>query len=131
MTKYRLRLFLILSAAILVFLIFIWLAFNPSLLNRIGQNRTVGLLFASAGIASICFFYFMAKKFPHFAIGLAVLAVGSLLNVTCAIGYFVLDLNSSWLDGLLRLGQVLIFLASLILIWQARRKSKAEKNTPA
>ena len=119
---------MIVSAATLVSLILIWLAFNLSLLNRFGQNRTVGFLLISAGIVPICFFYLIAKRFPHFAIGLAVLAVGSLLNVTCAIGYLMLGLNSTWLHTVLRLGQVLIFSATFIFAWQARRKSKAEKN---
>jgi hypothetical protein len=128
MTKYRLRLFLILSATVLACLILDWLAFHPSLSHRIAQNRIVGPLFVSAGIASLCFIYFVAKRFPHFAIGLAVLAAGGLLNLACAIGYFVLNLNSPWLDGLSGLSYALILLASPILIWQARRKSKAEKN---
>jgi len=128
MTKYRLRLFLILSAAVLVCLMLDWLVFHPSLLLRIAQARITGVLFASAGIASLCFIYYLATKFPYFAIGLAVLATGGLLNLACAIGFFILNLNSPWLDGLSKLSYALIFLASPILIWQARRKSKAEKS---
>ncbi len=69
------RLFMIISLAA-IWSVVIWSVFKPSLLHAIAQNRTTFSVIAFAGILSLCFYYYVARKHPHFAIGLAVLAVG-------------------------------------------------------
>jgi hypothetical protein len=114
--------------AVFVSFVLNWLIVKPKLLHTISQNPTTFVILTFAGIGSICFFYFTAKRWPHFAVGLAVQSVGLILIIVSAIVRFVFNLHDVWINRALGLGKALIFLACLIFIWQAKKKSKAEKS---
>ena len=122
------RLFMIISLAAIWSVVIIWSVFKPSLLHAIAQNRTTFSVIAFAGILSLCFYYYVARKHPHFAIGLAVLAVGVVLISVCGVAGLVLHVDSAWLDRFMNLGEALCCLAPPMFIWQAMRKSRAEHN---
>jgi peptidoglycan/LPS O-acetylase OafA/YrhL len=128
MTKYRRRLFVIVSVTFIVSIVLDWLSFNSALLQKIAQNPITSIVLTCVGIASLCFQYYVAKRRPEFVIGIAVGSVGLILLIVCGIVPLAFNLDNVWLDGAMDFGLVLIFLASLIYIWQGVRKSRAEKN---
>lgn len=129
MTLYRRRLLIVLTVIAIWFSFAFWLSFDINALHVFGQNRTLFLILVCVLIVPIGFYYILAKRWPHFAIGLGVLAGGVVLTAGCGIANLVFNFDNAWLDRILDFGQTLIFLASLIFIWQAVKKSKAEKNT--
>ena len=97
--------------------------------GAVAQKLILFIVFASAaGVPIISYFYF-GERYPHFRIGLAVLAVGVVLTAACGVAEVVFNLENDWLDGILYSSEALIPLASVITIWQAIKKSKAEHST--
>ena len=125
---YRRRLLIVLTVTGIWFFFVIWLSLNLNALHLLSQNRALFFVLACALLLPVGFYYILAQRWPHFAIGLGVLAGGILLATRCGIANFVFNFDNVWLDGMLDLSQALIFLASLIFIWQAVKKSKEEKN---
>ena len=125
---YMRRLLIIISLAVIWSLVLIRLVFKPSLLHAFAQNRAAFSVIACAVILSLCFYYYVARKHPHFAIGLAVLAVGVVLVSVCGVAGLVLHFDSVWLDRFMNLGEALCCLTPLIFIWQAMKKSRTENN---
>jgi hypothetical protein len=104
----------------------VWLSFRPKLLHAIAQNSITFIVLACVGITSLFFHYDVAKRRPQFAIGIAVGSAGLILVIVCGIATLALHLDKAWLNLAMDVGQVLIFLTPLILIWQGLRKSKME-----
>ena len=124
LAMYRRRFLIVVLLAFIWSSVVVWLVFKPSLLHAIGQHRILSSFLPCVGIVSICFYYYLAKRFPHFAIGLTVLAVGIVLTLGWGIANLVFDLDNIWLNRSLTLGQVLSVLALLIFVWQAVKKLK-------
>jgi len=125
---YKRRLLATISLAAIWSLVLIRLVFKPSLLHPIAQNRATFAVIACAVILSLCFYYYVARKHPHFTIGLGVLGVGVVLVSVCNVAGLVLHVDGAWLDRMMNLGQAFCCLAPLMFIWQAMRKSRAENN---
>jgi peptidoglycan/LPS O-acetylase OafA/YrhL len=130
MEKYRRRLWVVISAAIIWAAVCIWLIFNPKLLQYFAQSPYLFFVLLVGGIAPICLYPLIAKRVPGHAKSLTLLAGGILLISVCGIEYLVFDIDNVWIDRFLYLGQALIFLSSVVAIWQGVRKSRAEKKDP-
>ena len=124
MEKYKRRLWIVLSAAIIWSALLIWLILKPNLLYAIAQNGTLFFVLACAGILPICFYYPLAKRLPHFAIGLAVIAIGLVLTSVYFMACYVFNFKNVWIDGIYYLSRALIPLGGLIFILQAAKKSR-------
>lgn len=129
MMIYRSRLAIILSAAAIWFLGAVWLAFNPKDLDVLAQHSIFFIILVFVGVVSIYFCYFMAKRFPYFILGLAVIAACFALIVIDIVASFVLNLDNVWIDGMDLLIPVLLPLGSLLLFWLGMKKSRAERGT--
>jgi hypothetical protein len=129
MEKHRRRFWVVISAAIFWAAVCIWLIFNPGLLHYIAQSPYWFFFFVIGGIVPICFYPLIAKRVPGHAISLTLLAGGMLLISICGIECLVFDVDNTWIDRFLYLGQALIFLSSVVAVWQAVRKSRVEKRT--
>ena len=130
MEKYRRRLRVVISVAIIWAAVCIWLIFNPKLLHYIAQSPYLFFVLVVGGIIPICFYPLVAKRAPGHAKSLTLLASGVLLISVCGIEYLVFDVDNVWIDRFMYLGQALIFLYSVVAIWQCVRKSGAEKKAP-
>jgi hypothetical protein len=128
MEKHRRRLWVVISGAIIWAAVCICLIFNPKLLHYIAQSPYLFFIIVVGGIVPICFYPLIAKRAPGHAKSLTLLAVGALLNSVCGIEYLVFDIDNVWIDRFMHLGQALIFLSSVVAIWQYVRKSRAEKK---
>ena len=131
MEKYRRRLWVVISAAAIWAAICIWLIFNPKPLYYISKSPYLFFIIVVGGIVPICFYPLIAKRVPGHAKSLTLLAVGMLLNSVCGIEYLVFNIHNVWIDRFMCLGQALIFLSSVVAVWQGVRKSRAEKRNPA
>ena len=129
MEKHRRRLWVVISAAIIWTAVCIWLIFNPRLLHYIAQGPYLFFVLVIGGIVPICFYPLIAKRVPGHAISLTLLAGGMLLISICGIECLVFDVDNTWIDRFLYVGQALIFLSSVVAVWQAVRKSRVEKRT--
>jgi len=128
MEKYKRRLWIVLSATIIWSALLILLILRPNLWHALAQDRTLFFVLACAGIVPICLYYPLAKRLPHFAIGLAVIAGGLVLTSAYSLARHVFNLDNVWTDGVYFLSRVLIPLGGLIFILQAVKKSKAENK---
>lgn len=125
---YRNRLAIIMSAAAIWFLGCVWLTFNPNDLRVLAQHSIFLIILVFAGAASVYFCYFMAKRFPYFTLGLAVIAACFALIVIDIIASFLLHLDNVWIDGIDLLIPVLLPLGSLVLFWLGMKKSRTERG---
>ncbi len=128
MDKYRRRLWIIISAAVIWSALLIWLIFSPKLLHAIAQMRALFIFLAIAAIVQIIFFPRLARRVPGHGKALAVLAVSLVLNSMCLIANFVLDQDNLWLDRIFDLSRLLRYSACLMFIWVAVRQSRAKKR---
>lgn len=126
MRKYNRRLWIVLSAAIVWSALLIVLILKPSQWHVLAQDRTLFFLLACGGFVPICLYYPLAKRFPYFAVGLAVIAGGLVLTSAYSLARHVFNVDNVWTDGVYFLSRVLIPLGGLILILQAAKNSKAE-----
>lgn len=127
--NYPSRLAIILSAAVIWFLGGVWLTFNPKDLDVLARHSMFFIILAFAGVASIYFCYFLARRFPDFTLGLAVIAACFALIVIDVVASFVLKLDNVWIDGMDLLIPVLLPLGSLLLFWSGMKKAKRERGT--
>jgi hypothetical protein len=129
MTIYKRRLAIILSAASIWFLGAVWLAFNPEKIDVLARHAIFFIVLVFLCVASIYFLYFMAKRFPDFTLGLAVIAAYFALMVVDILASFVLNLNNVWMDRLGLLIPVLLPLGTVLLFWSGMKKSRRERGT--
>jgi hypothetical protein len=130
MEKYKRRLWIIVSVAAIWFALVIWLVFTPSLLPHIAHGPYLFIALATGGIVPICFFPFIANRHPGHALSLTMLAAGIVLELISGIAYLVFDLDNIWIDIASHLGQALILLYCLIVIWRMARKSVSSEKEP-
>ena len=126
--SYRTRLAIVLSAATSWALAIIWLAFHPQTLRVLWQRPILPMVLVCVSVASVCLCYFAAKHHPGYGLGLIILAVNIGLLSVFGIA-FALNLDNPWIGGIGRLTEVLLPLATAILIYQSVRKSRQEKST--
>lgn len=129
MMNYPSRLAIILSAAAIWFLGALWLIFNPKDLDVLAQHSIFFIILVLVGVASIYFCYFMAKRYPYFILGLAVIAACFALIVIDILASFVLNLDNMWIDSMDLLIPALLPLGSLLLFWSGMKKSRRERGT--
>jgi hypothetical protein len=116
------------SAAVIWFLGSVWLAFNPKDLRILAQHSIFFIILVFVAAASICFCYFLAKRFPYFTLGLVVIAACFALIVIDIVASFLLNLDNVWIDRIDLLIPVLLPFGSLLLFWLGVKKSRAERG---
>lgn len=126
---YRSRLAIILSAAAIWFLGAVWLSCNPKDLDVLARHSVFSIVLVLVAIASIYFCYLMAKRYPHFILGLVVIAASFALFVIDIVASLVLRLDNMWIDGMNLLIPVLLPLGSVLLFWSGIKKSRRERGT--
>ena len=75
MTKYNKRLLIVILGAVLWSLGIVWILFNREVRDTLLQRENTFCLVAICYFAVlVCAFYFIAKRLPHIAMGLACLS---------------------------------------------------------
>jgi hypothetical protein len=128
--NYNLRFFVVLSAAVLWFTFLMWLVFHPHLLAVLSPAKAWGLGLSCACIVPLFFYPFLAKRHAGSGLGLAFMAGALALISLEGIAYFAFSIDNAWSDGLHYTSQLLVFVAMLIFIRQAVRKSREKKEPP-
>jgi hypothetical protein len=126
MEKYKRHLWIVLSAAIIWSAFLILLILKPNLWHALAQDHVLFFVLACAGTVPICLYYPLAKRLPHFAIGLAVIAGGLVLTSAYSLARHVFNFDNVWTDGIYFLSRVLIPLGGLIFIFQAVKRSQKQ-----
>lgn len=128
MPNYRRRLTIVLSVAVIWSLGAVLLMFDPKILHRLWQHPTVPIAFACWSGASIWACYLVAKRMPHLALGLVLLAGFFVLTSIYVVAYFLLNIDDAWTGGMFYLIQMLLPLATFVMAWQAVKKSKLDRR---
>lgn len=103
--------------------------FPSERLDVLAQHSIFFIVLAVADVASILFCYFMARRFPYFTLGLAVIAAWFALSVVDIVASILLKLDNVWIDGMDVLIPVLLPLGSLLLFWLGMKKARRERST--
>jgi FtsH-binding integral membrane protein len=128
MTKYRRRLFIVLSAAVLWSLLLGWFAFHPHFLNALGQQRTMWVMISClCGVVPILVYPRVAKRAPAMKMTLTLFGGYVVLISVTGIASFAFDVHNKWTVGMEILAQALVFAALVISIRQAI-KNRREKT---
>lgn len=107
----------------------VWIVCNREVRDTLVQrDNTFSLIAISFFAVSICAFYFVAKRLPRFAMGLAFLAIYFVVLSVYTIASLVLKIDNIWVDGLHYLTLVLLPVSTLILAWQGAKKTKDDKG---
>lgn len=65
--------------------------------------------------------YRLARKWPRFALGILLLVLAVFLSVAFAFLSYALHIDNFLVQGMFHLGQVLLVVGNLVLVWQAVR----------
>ena len=106
----------------------IWLAFGQHVRKVLEHRRVFYFILALALILPTLFYYSLAKRMPRYVTGLAVLAAGLVLFAVGTIAYFVFGIDNSWSNWCFDLGQISLFSASVVFIWQGVKASRAREG---
>lgn len=128
MPNYKRRLAIILSVSVIWSLGAVWLMFSPNILHSLWQHPTAPIIFACWSGASIWGCYLAAKRMPHLALGLVLLAAFFVLTSIYVIAYFLLNIDDAWTGRMFYLIQALLPLATFSAAWQAVKKSNSDKR---
>lgn len=129
MANYKGRLVIVVLGATIWSLGVVWIVFSRGVRDALAQRSTAFSLVAVCFCAaSICAFYFVAKRMPRFAMGLTALAVYLVLLSIYAVASLVLEIDNVWIDGMQYLVLVLLPVSTFIMFWQGVKKTKDDKG---
>lgn len=101
---------------------------RPKILHGLWQHSIVTTVLLAWSVASIWGCYFAAKRMPHLALGVVLLASFFVLTSIYVVAYFLLNIDDAWTGGMFHSIQVLLPLATFAVAWQALKKSKLDKR---
>jgi hypothetical protein len=97
---------------------FIFLSGNAAKLN----NRLFPFVVTALALLPLYPLYRLAKRWPRFTSGIFLLVLSVFLSVVFAFLSYAFHVDSSWVQGMFYLSQILLVLSTIVLVWQAVRR---------